>query len=41
VLKASGVPTPNPCAGQINNGDKLVFMGTYKVTTSAGKIKIS
>ncbi|HEY2298060.1 MAG TPA: hypothetical protein VGH43_10055 [Jatrophihabitans sp.] len=38
VLKASNVGN---CVNQINNGDKLVFKGTYTVTTTAGKIKIS
>jgi hypothetical protein len=38
-LKATNVN--NSCLGEVNNGDNLVFKGTYTVTTSAGKIKIS
>jgi hypothetical protein len=38
TLKASHVGS---CAGQVQNGDVLVFMGTYKVNTASGKIKIS
>lgn len=38
VLKASNAGS---CAGQINNGDKLVFKGSYTITTAAGRIKIS
>ena len=37
-LAASNVSS---CLGQVNNGDTLVFTGTYTVTTAAGKIKIS